>query len=111
MRAPRSEGFGRAALVLIVRERLMIAVVVSGHGRGVRTPGRMRHRADAEARRDDTVRVAADHIGRYDLFGGEEDVFAGQAGLPCDAEVAPRMRVAVLVRALNVDDGDIGGDG
>jgi hypothetical protein len=44
----------------------------------------------------------------HDFLRGDDNFFRGERGFFLLADNPPQMRVAVRVRALNVDDGDIG---
>jgi hypothetical protein len=93
--------------VIFVEERV-IAVVVALHRRGVRAARRVNHGGDPEAGYQNAIRVAANNLGRDNLLGDDDDGASCQRGLLADTQVAPGMRIALNVGALDVDDRHVG---
>src|SRR5262245_29625536 len=65
------------------------------------------HRADNDAWNHRTVRVGADDGFVHDFLCGEDNFFRGEGSFLLFADDAPQMRVAVCIRTLYMDDGDI----
>jgi hypothetical protein len=77
----------------------------------MRSPGYVTDGAHFEGREEDAIRVTADHRRFDNLFGGDNDVLAGETGLFGEPKTAPQVRCAFGIAALYVYDGDIGNNG
>src|SRR3990172_5268678 len=73
-RLPGGELFRRLTLTLITQKHLMVAVVMTRHGRGMRAPRRVNDGADAEAGCDNAVGVAVDDLRRDNFLRADDDV-------------------------------------
>ena len=89
-------------MVLVIE--LVIAIVMPLHWRWVRAARRVHDRAHLETRREHAVGIADDYLARHDFFRDDDDTLARERGFLADAEVAPRVRVAVRVGTLHVQD-------
>ena len=107
---PVLEAFEGAGAHVVFVVELMVTVVVALHGGWMRSPRFMDDSANFEGWAYYAVWVANDDLAWHDLFGDDDDVACCQHGLFGDAKTAPDVRVAVLVTALSVDDGDIGSE-
>lgn len=95
------------AVVSIIDESLMIAVIISGDGRGMAAPGCMYHGANSESRRDDPVRVATNDVRLNNLFGSDDNMSAGQTGVTRYAQITPCMGIAEFIGPLQMNNGNI----
>src|SRR2546427_626904 len=69
--------------------------------------GLLDHRADNKARDHGAVGIAADHVIGDDLLADDDGATGRIGGLDREPEVAPQVRVARGIGALDMDDGNV----
>src|ERR1039458_292745 len=104
---PLRESFGGAALRMIVAEKVVIAPVISLHGRGVSAKRLVNDGCNGETGDESAIRIGGNNMRSDDFLRDDDDAFRGAGAVNGDAEISPEMRVALLVSALDVDDGDV----
>src|SRR5579859_258614 len=93
-------------MILVVK--LVIAVILAGDGGGMRAPWFVNDCPNFERRSQHAVRVAQDHVTRYDLIGNQDNITRREHSLLAYPNAAPKMSVALFVAALHMDDCYIG---
>src|SRR5579884_1601864 len=77
----------------------------------MRSPRLMHDGSHFESWPEYTVRVAQNNLAWYDFFGSQDNVTCGKHGLFAYAYIAPQVRIAVFVAALDVNNGHVGTNG
>src|SRR5690349_10469178 len=95
------------SLLMVLAEKRVIAIVITLHRRGVSAQRTFNDGIYEKSRDDGPVRVAGDHVRGDDLFGYHDHALGRLDGLEHHAETSPGMRIAVGIRAGNMDDGYI----
>src|SRR5438309_3332763 len=101
---PALEGLSSLALFMILAKEGIVTLVISLHRRRMRPQRHLAHSADQEPWNNSPVRVRGDDLARDDLFRADDHFFRCAYALEHNAEIAPAVRVAVFVGALQVDD-------
>src|SRR5687767_10926254 len=105
---PIIESFSRPCRLMILEIKIIVAARESLGGRRKRSEGFVYDAGNDEARNHRTIGVAENHVMLDDFLAAENHFLGCQGCLAHDAEVAPRVSVAFGVRALDMQDCNIG---
>ncbi len=107
VRLPSGKLLHAAAAITVVNKGLVVAVVMAWNRRRMGSPGLVDHGADSKSRCQHPIGIAANDLRRHNLFGRQDHMSAGQAGIAADSQIAPDMGIAVLISPLHMHDGHI----
>src|SRR5438105_4343699 len=94
-------------LLVVMAEKSVVALVVALHGRRVRPVPALDHSVDQKSGNHSAIGIARDYVSINNFFGYHDNSLRRPNRFDHHSEIAPTMRVAFTISALQMNDGYI----